>query len=137
MHDPVDAWHDHTKDEKPQHAHAEVQNTPLIMGVGLALFMVIVVSVVAVYGFYTWYVARTLNQQEVTTVGAPALQFRDDKARALKTIAEGGTVELPALEEGKPKRVITILPFAEAQAAVLKQYTPKTAVTQKDDARKD
>lgn len=127
MHDPVDAWHDHSHDAKPQSAHAEVQNTPLIMAVGVGLFMVIVVSVAAVYGFYTWYVARTLNAQEITTDGAPAFQFRDRKADALNINRTGGKVELPPLEEGQPKRPITILPFAEAQAAVLKEYAPKTA----------
>lgn len=127
MHDPVDAWHDHSHDAKPQAAHAEVQNTPLIMAVGLGLFMVIVVSVVAVYGFYTWYVARTLNAQEITTAGAPALEFRKTKNTALDINRDGGTVMLAPLEEGKPKRSITILPFADAQAAVLKEYTPKAA----------
>jgi hypothetical protein len=125
LHDTTDSWHDHSHDAKPQHAHAEVQNTPMIMGVGLALFMVIIFSVVAVYGFYTWYIARTLDSQEITTAGAPALEWRDAMDKELKLIQTGGTVTLPAAEEGKPGRTVNIIALDKARAAVVEQYAPK------------
>ena len=40
LHDPVDAWHDHSHDPKPQQAHAEVGNAGAIMGIGGAFLLV-------------------------------------------------------------------------------------------------
>lgn len=65
MNDPPDAWHDHRHDaEKPQHAHGEVGNAKLIIGVGLLAFVLVGVSVVAIKGYYIHYTTNKLNEQE-------------------------------------------------------------------------
>lgn len=76
-HDPPDAWHQHSAQEKPQHAHGEVANAGLIMGVGLFMFLGLVVTVVIVYGYYVWYTTDLLNRQEKHGLEAAALEYRN------------------------------------------------------------
>lgn len=93
MHDAIDAWHDHTRDEKPQIAHSEVGNAKAIMGVGVALFLVIVAAVVAVYAYYTWYITERLDKAEIATgQDSPAVEARQYKADSLILLSKGGEV---------------------------------------------
>jgi flagellar basal body-associated protein FliL len=94
LHDPIDAWHDHSHDPKPQQAHAEVGNAGAIMGIGIALFMVIVVAVIAVYAYYVWYVTESLKKAEVASGQAsPAIQARAYKQEAILNLIKGAQVK--------------------------------------------
>jgi len=97
LHDAPDDWHDHARDEKPQHAHAEVGNAPLITGVGVGLFLVIVFACVAVYAYYTWYITARLSYTEVAfSETSPAIQARKYKQDAYLRLKSGGPVAIPA-----------------------------------------
>ncbi|MGE3106933.1 MAG: hypothetical protein AB7O77_01120 [Phycisphaerales bacterium] len=78
MHDPPDAWHDHAHDQMPQHAHAEVANARMIIGVGVGLFFAVVVTVVIIYWFYIGYTTRLLSDAEGPGMGLEQDQ-RDHK----------------------------------------------------------
>lgn len=127
--DPVDAWHDHSHDERPQAAHGEVQDTGRIMFIGVGLFIAVVVSVIAVYGFYTFYTTKELSAAELSTPNSPALLYRTDMAKSQAMILAGGQLKLPALEEGKPERVVNILPFEQATDRVVAEYLGKRRVS--------
>lgn len=59
----VDAWHDHSHDaQKPQKAHTEKVNGPLVIGVGSVLFLLIVATAFVTYMYYKWYNARLQDQ---------------------------------------------------------------------------
>lgn len=62
-HEEVDAWHDHSHDAvRPQQAHTEKVNGPLVIGVGSVLFLLIVATVIVTYQYYNWYVTRLHDQ---------------------------------------------------------------------------
>lgn len=67
-HDPPDQWHAHGPQEKPQHAHGEIANAWLITGVGVLMFFGLIVTVAITYGYYVWYTAGLLEQQEVAAL---------------------------------------------------------------------
>jgi len=59
----VDAWHDHSHDAiRPQKAHTEKVNGPLVIGVGSVLFLLIVATAFVTYMYYKWYVTRLQDQ---------------------------------------------------------------------------
>jgi hypothetical protein len=120
-HDAPDAWHDHSHDAAAQPAHTEQVAVGQVMTIGLVLFMAIVASVVAVYGFYKWYTSTALATMEVTTPGAPALVWRAEKDAQLKLVDAGGTKTIKG-GEGVPDRSITIRPLAEAMNSTIEQY---------------
>lgn len=122
MHDAPDAWHDHSHDQAPQHEHAGKVQAGKVMGIGIALFLAVVVSCVVVYGFYGWYVAQVLAQNEKTTPGAPLLVARDEKTNMLQTLRAGGTVKLPPLEEGKPWRDVSVREVKQTTEVVVQEY---------------
>ncbi|MCC6320004.1 MAG: hypothetical protein IT438_01030 [Phycisphaerales bacterium] len=125
MHDSVDAWHDHAADEKPQQAHSEVGNATMITGVGLALFMVIVFSVVAVYAYYTWFVSQRLSEQEVAfglSPHSPAAVARQYKRDALQRLEAGGEVRIQATET-LPALNYKLIKIDDAMKAVAETYT--------------
>ena len=65
LHDAPDEWHDHSHDaEQPQHAHSEVGNAHLVVGVGVGAFLLVVGAIIAVYGYYTMFVTRQLALKE-------------------------------------------------------------------------
>jgi hypothetical protein len=121
LHDPIDPWHDHSHDEKPQSAHAEVGNAAAIMGIGIALFMVIVVSVIAVYAYYSWYITERLNKAEVATGQAsPAIQARAYKTEALLHVSQGGKIQPP---NDAPS--YTLVPIDQKIEQTARDYTSK------------
>ena len=130
LHDPVDEWHNHSHDDKPQHAHGEVQNSNLIMGVGLALTGVIVLSCVVVYGFYTHYnTQRMVEREHMQRSGvyseladSPTEATRKVKSEALNLLNQGGTVPMPTEVENVNK-TITITPLAKSIDDVAQSYT--------------
>ncbi len=126
LHDPVDAWHDHTKDEKPQQAHAEVGNAGRIMAVGIALFLVIVFAVVVTYGFYIQQTTSRLNAMERVDYGndlAPPIQARKARLESLTSLAgDYKWVEIPAVGE-TPAGAYVHVPLAEAKKRVAQSYT--------------
>jgi hypothetical protein len=118
MHDPIDPWHDHSHDEKPQNAHAEVGNARAIMGIGIALFMVIVVAVISVYAYYTWYITERLNKAEIASGNSsPAIQAREYKSTALIRLNSGGKVEGPT--------TYTLTPIDQKIEQTAREYTSK------------
>ena len=136
MHDPVDEWHDHAHDEKPQHAHGEVQNSNLIMGVGLALTVVIVVSCLVVYGFYTHYnTQRMVEREHMPRAGAyseladsPTEATRKAKLADLNLLNQGGPLSMPTETENVNK-TITITPLSKSMDDVVRAYTASRRAT--------
>jgi hypothetical protein len=132
-HEATDAWHDHSHDTMPMHAHAENVAVGRVMAIGIALFVAVVISVVAVYGLYKWFVTHRLAAQEVTTPNAPALQWRSEKAAQLAAIDAGGN-RVIAGGEGVPDRSVTVRPIGDAMKTVVEQYRqagPRAAGDQK------
>ncbi|MBX3405497.1 MAG: hypothetical protein KF869_01935 [Phycisphaeraceae bacterium] len=124
LHDPVDEWHDHTKDEKPQQAHAEVGNAFQIMGIGVGLFMVIVFAVIATYGFYVHQTTRRLAEAEEVKFGqrgAPAIEARVLKSDALIRQSAYGWEVVPATGD-IPARSLVRLPIDEAKRLIARDY---------------
>ncbi|MBX3386863.1 MAG: hypothetical protein KF768_09855 [Phycisphaeraceae bacterium] len=93
MHDPADAWHDHAHDEKPQQSHGEIHNAGKIILTGVALFMVIVVAVVAIYGFYMHQITSSLTRRERASSVGPAADARTFQMQSKQIQAKGGQVE--------------------------------------------
>lgn len=127
LHDPVDSWHDHTRDQHPQHAHAEVGNAPLVMGVGLGLFLLIVASVLLVDSFYRGYASNRLSDMEADAAApnGPAILTRTEKSQVLlyQQSKEARWVTIPAAGE-VPARNFAQIPTAVATELALKQYAP-------------
>lgn len=124
LHDPVDEWHDHSKDEKPQQAHAEVGNAYQIMGIGVALFFVIVFAAVVTYGFYIHQTTRSLAQMEEVPFGqrgAPAIEARLYKSNALIRQGGYGWEVVPATGD-IPARSLVRLPIDEAKRLTARDY---------------
>lgn len=120
-HSTPDAWHDHAHDAAPMHAHAENVDVPRVMAIGVALFVAVVISVVAVYGLYKWFLTNKLAAQEVTTPGAPALLWRAEKDKQIQAMKAGQTRVIKG-GEGVPDRSITVRPLEEAMSSVIEQY---------------
>lgn len=121
MHDAPDAWHDHSHDpDKPQQGHAEVANAGRIIATGMALFMVIVVAVVVVYGFYTDYTTKQLAERERASSVGPAtdaLKFRND---SLLVQTKGGAVE--SLDADGKRFNVQHTSFDAAREMVRREY---------------
>jgi hypothetical protein len=129
LHDPVDEWHDHSHDEKPQRPHADVQSSNLVLGVGIALAAVIAISVLAVYGFYVHYNTQRMDLREHTTsknlpglAPSPADETRVKKSKDLITLERGGEVRMPTEKENVSRKV-TIVPMSQAMEEVVQTYT--------------
>lgn len=123
-HDPTDAWHDHSDDAKPHHAHAETVNSGMVLAVGSFLFVLIVAACVIVFAFYTSSTTRTLEERERATVDSPAKLFREFKGQSVALLETGGTIQVPAGEENKTKPV-TLLPIKVAAKSVVAEYAGK------------
>ncbi len=125
LHDPVDEWHDHTKDEKPQHAHTEVANAWRIMGVGIGLFLVIVFAVVVTYGFYVQQSARLLNAAEIVELSdtnAPPVQARMYRNNSRMELAGPyDWIVIPAAGD-VPARALVRTPIERAKQTVAQDY---------------
>lgn len=119
-HDPPDSWHQHAAEEKPQHAHGEVANPGLILGVGALMFAGLVATVVIVYGYYTWYTTDLLNRQEMIGLEQAALTYRAD---TFKKFSDYGWVreEPPVV----PKDTVRI-PLEQAAKKVATRYATQT-----------
>jgi len=87
MHDAPDAWHTHTADERPQPAHTEIANAPLILGVGIGSFLMVVATVAIIYWYYVGYTVDLLNEQEL--IGLEKEQL--GRHAAIRTELEGYT----------------------------------------------
>ena len=132
MHDPVDEWHDHSHDERPQRAHSDVQNSNLVLSVGIALAAVIGISSLVVYGFYIHYNTQRMALRERTPreglfsdlAESPTEATRRLKGNDIGLLETGGTFELPTEKENVNK-TITISPIAKAMDDVAKSYTAK------------
>jgi hypothetical protein len=127
LHDPTDAWHDHAKDEKPQHEHGEIRNPATVMGVGVALFLAVVVAVVVVDNFYKWYAAQRLAEATVASgPNSPAIEARTFKADTLKAhaAAEGSWMVIPGTPE-VPAKAIALIPIKAAAERVSAEYAAR------------
>lgn len=97
-HTAPDKWHDHSHDtERPMHGHAEVANAGRIMATGLALFMVIVVSVIVVYGYYTYYTTSKLQLSERKSSIGPSTDALKYKRDSIHTQHQGGETRAAVL----------------------------------------
>lgn len=124
LHDRPDEWHDHSGDEKPQHAHAEVGNAALIITTGLGLFLMIVASVVAVYAFYINTITRQLEEQEQARLPtSPALITHKMKVDTIEGLErkDYSWVVAPAAGD-QPPRAMVQLPLEIAKQRVMKSY---------------
>lgn len=125
-HDPVDSWHDHSHDtEKPKAPpYAEVANAPKIILTGVALWLVIAISVVVVYAYYTHDTTRRLGEVERAGSSGPAMEALTYKRQAILNHYSGGTVysqvvkgetvtfepvnQLPIFDPAKPEVINTV-----------------------------
>lgn len=125
MHDPIDEWHDHSKDEKPQQAHAEVGNAMRIMAIGIGLFLVIVFAVIVTYGFYVQQSTQKLNEMEIVELSdrnAPPIQARMHKSDSLMELEGGfGWIEVPAAGD-TPARSLVRWPIEKAKERIAQDY---------------
>ncbi|MBY0263370.1 MAG: hypothetical protein K2Q20_13560 [Phycisphaerales bacterium] len=130
VHEPVDAWHDHAHDPKPQFAHSDQANVRQVVGIGLVLALAVAGASAGVWGFYRWYVAKELNLEEVVSPTepnsrlAPTLAVRWEKEAQLKLWENGGTQNLPA-PEGEPAKEVSIRPIQDAKKDVVQMYAQK------------
>ncbi len=116
MHDAPDEWHRHTADEgRPQQAHAEVANVPVVFAAGLTAFLIVVVSAVSVYFYYTSYTTRLLAERESMGMGDQAWAARRDATERFNR----GYVWADA-EQG-----VVLLPYSEASRRVIAEYAPR------------
>lgn len=123
LHDPVDSWHDHAHDEKPMAVHAEDVDTRSVLFIGIALFIVVVISCVIVYGFYVFRTTQKLSIGEVSSRDtAPAWDTRRARAASFSLRDKGGELKLPTEVEGQTK-TIQIRPLSDAMRDVAAEYT--------------
>lgn len=92
LHDAVDPWHDHSHDvEKPKEAPSEVANAGKIIFTGLALAMVVVVSILVTYAYYTGYVTARLAEVEHRSAIGPSTDAYTYKLSSLESQRQGGS----------------------------------------------
>lgn len=129
-HDPVDAWHDHSHDAKPQDVHTDQANVRQVVTIGLILALAVAGASASVWGFYRWYVAKELKLEEMVSPNqpnsrlAPTLAVRWEKEAQLKLWQSGGTLKVPTGED-QPAREVTIRPIDEAKKDVLELYAQR------------
>lgn len=132
VHDPVDAWHDHTHDQAPQSPHTDAANVTQVMSIGLILAVAVVLSAGAVLGFYKWYVAGQLSAEERVNPNipnsrlAPPIAVRWETQDKLNALSSGAELSIPT-EEGKPNRTVRLLKIDDAKAAVIREYAGRTS----------
>lgn len=119
QHDAPDAWHQHTADEKPQHAHGEAANAHVIILVGVGSFLLIFATVVITYGYYTWYTTKLLNEGE-NTVGFVEGESTAYKERMMAELRRYNWV--PGEEPLVPKGTVQI-PIDKAIDKTIARYT--------------
>lgn len=119
-HDAPDQWHQHTPAEKPQKAHGEVANAPLILGVGLLMFVGLIVTVAIVYAYYTFYTTNLLKQQELVAIGRGIEQ--DSLEYKSKTINDFQGYNWVAEEPPVVPKDTVQIPLQIAKKKVASQY---------------
>lgn len=103
QHDTPDIWHDHSHDPKPQPAHGEMANSRLIISIGVVLFLAVGVTVAIVYGYYTLYTTKQLDDAIGINargyVEGDMLKYRNAANAALTSYdwadAKAGVVRVP------------------------------------------
>lgn len=128
MHDPTDAWHDHTSDERPQVEHGEIRNPAMVMGVGVGLFLAVVVSVVVVDNFYKWYVSQALAAASVASApNSPAIEARALKTDTLKlqTSPDPSWIVLPPVDDKSKPTAVARIPLKAAAEKVASEYAAR------------
>lgn len=118
LHDPPDAWHDHSHDPMPQHAHGEVANANLIIGVGVGLFFAVVFTVIIIYWFYVGYTTRLLNENEMYGLE------QDQLLRKQATATEMQGYQW-AKQGGEPVKDTVQVPLDVAVRKVITEYATK------------
>jgi hypothetical protein len=92
LHDAVDSWHDHSHDaQKPKEAPSEVANAGKIIFTGLALAMVVVVSILVTYAYYTGYVTTRLAEVEHRSTIGPSTDAYNYKVSSIESQRQGGS----------------------------------------------
>jgi hypothetical protein len=119
VHESLDAWHDHSHDERPQHPHLESINAPKVIGIGVGLFLAVAATVALVYGFYVWYNVRALDQREGIGNGfeGPSRAERDDLSARLNQGYAWANHDA------------ALLPLDQGVDRVVKQYATKRAAS--------
>jgi hypothetical protein len=122
-HDAPDQWHQHSAAEKVQHAHGEIANAGLIIGVGILMSVCLVVTVLITYGYYVWYTTNLLQKQELASLRQglerEALEYKSatmEDFKGFRWVAE----EAPVV----PKDTVQI-PIENAMKKVAAEYASK------------
>lgn len=128
LHDPTDAWHDHSHDEPARAPHGEIGNPLLIMGVGVGLSLLVAVAVVVVDNFYRWYSSQHMIRSDAAISAiSPAMETRAAKAQTLtqQTSSDARWIVIPAPDDKTPARTIAQLPIEEATRRVAGEYAAR------------
>lgn len=118
--EPPDQWHAHTADEKPQEAHGENVNAPIVLIYGTVAFVFIAVCVVATAIYFNWYATRLKIDREerpdLVESGVPSVrdQYNALRADVAKQMTEYGWADSTT----NTYRI----PLAKARERVLAQY---------------
>lgn len=122
--DHIDLWHTHTVAEKPQRAHGENINAPMVIAYGVIGFGLIAAATVATMVYFNWY----KNRLEI------AVQERPDlRPNALVSSVRGDYPSYRALIEQSLEQFgwenadkgVVRLPLARATDKVLAEYAAK------------
>ena len=122
-HDAPDQWHQHAAAERPQKAHGEIANAGVIIGVGVFMFICLILTVVITYGYYVWYTTGLLEKQELADLRGglerDALEYKSHMLEDFK-----GYHWVPEDTTVVPKDTVQI-PIENAMKKVAAQYAAR------------
>lgn len=114
MHDPVDPWHDHSHDPRPQRAHGGTLNARAVILIGIGLFLAVMVSTGIVYQYYVWYTTRMLDERASLGVRMSYKERMETKSKTVAQIA----AEKPEWRDHDT----VVVPFSRAVDEVVSRY---------------
>ena len=86
--------------EVPQAPHAELVNAPMVIGVGVGLFLLIVVTTLIIFQYYQWYSINLLEARGQATYNESPMRERRERLQGQLddtgwVDAEAGIIHIP------------------------------------------